>query len=214
MRSYKQYCALAKALDIIGDRWTLLIIRELLLQGPCRYTDLQRGLPGVATNLLAERLEELKVAGLVKGEVAPPPIATTLYQLTPRGRELEPVLVAMGRWGAPLLAVASRNDVLRTHWLAMPIRHLLADHRPHLPPATIEIRIGDEPIVIELDSGRLTTRNRSVQNPDLVLTGPHQAVLGALAGKLDLATATAAGLQYEGNIQLLERLRPQAVPNY
>src|SRR4029077_12966882 len=105
MRSYKQYCAIAKALDVIGDRWNLLIVRELLLLGACRYTDLHNGLPGIATHLLAERLRDpqtpppdtpptrrperlraLEREGIVPREEAPPPIATTLFRLTPRGQ--------------------------------------------------------------------------------------------------------------------------------
>src|ERR1041384_6890848 len=101
MRSYGQYCSVARALDVIGDRWTLLIVRELLIRGPSRYTDLQYGLPGVATNLLAARLRELEVEGIVTKELAPPPVATTLFRLTPRGEALESVLVALGKWGAP-----------------------------------------------------------------------------------------------------------------
>src|SRR5713226_519438 len=101
MRSYGQYCALAKALDVIGERWTLLIVRELLLRDCCRYTDLRNALPVIATNLLADRLKELEQAGIVSREDAPPPIATTLVQLTSRGKELEPVLQALGHWGAP-----------------------------------------------------------------------------------------------------------------
>src|SRR5919201_6854048 len=103
MRSYGQFCGLAKALDVVGDRWTLLIVRELLLRGPCRYTDLRKGLPGIATNLLAERLRELEDAGVVLREEAPPPIATTLYSLTPRGEELRRVIYELGRWGTPLM---------------------------------------------------------------------------------------------------------------
>src|SRR5207245_1774744 len=83
MRSYGQFCGLAKSLDVIGDRWTLLIVRELLIRGPSRYTDLQYGLPGIATNLLAERLRDLEAEGIVTKEVAPPPVATTLFRLTP-----------------------------------------------------------------------------------------------------------------------------------
>ena len=76
MRSYGQYCSIAKALDVVGDRWTLLIVRELLIRGACRYTDLKDGLPGIATNLLADRLRELESAGLIRREEAPPPVAT------------------------------------------------------------------------------------------------------------------------------------------
>src|SRR5919197_3297835 len=104
MRSYDQYCAVARALDVVGDRWSLLIVRELLLRGSCRYTDLRYGLPGIATNLLAERLRELEEAGLVRRVEAPPPIATTLFELTERGRELEDALYALVQWGAPFMS--------------------------------------------------------------------------------------------------------------
>ena len=82
MRTYGQYCPMAKSLDVIGDRWSLLIVRELLGRGPLRYTDIRNGLPGVATNLLADRLRELEQAGVLRREAAPPPIATTLFHLT------------------------------------------------------------------------------------------------------------------------------------
>src|ERR1700694_237230 len=100
MRSYAEYCALAQALDVVGERWTPLIGRELLIRGGCRYTDLQYGLPGIATNLLAERLRQLELAGIIRRESAPPPIATTLFHLTDRGKELKPVVEALGRWGS------------------------------------------------------------------------------------------------------------------
>src|SRR6266851_1274072 len=87
MRSYGQYCSIAKALDVVGDRWTLLIIRELVIRGACRYTDLKNGLPGIATNLLSDRIRELESAGLIRREDAPPPIATTLFHLTESGAE-------------------------------------------------------------------------------------------------------------------------------
>src|SRR5690349_16807493 len=96
MRSYRQACAIAKALDVVGDRWTLLIVRELLTHGACRYTHLQSGLPGIATNLLAERLDELVESGLVSREAPSPPIATALFRLTERGHQLEPVIEALG----------------------------------------------------------------------------------------------------------------------
>src|ERR1035441_10219979 len=97
LRSYGQYCSVAKALDVIGDRWNLLIVRELLLREPCRYTDLLHGLPGIATNLLADRLRGLEQAGIVSREDAPPPVATTLYALTERGQELGPILRRLGQ---------------------------------------------------------------------------------------------------------------------
>src|SRR2546422_856724 len=110
MRSYGQYCSIARALDVVGDRWTLLIVRELLLRGACRFTDLKNGLPGVATNLLSGRLKELEEAGLISREDAPPPIATTLYDLTEDGRALEPVLKAVATWGLRYMADERPGD--------------------------------------------------------------------------------------------------------
>src|SRR5574337_1653868 len=121
MRTYGQYCGLAKALDVVGDRWTLLIVRELLARGPGRYTDLREGLPGIATNRLAERLKDLEDAGVLQREETPPPVAATLLRLTPRGEALLPALMELGRWGAPLLAKPGKKDRFRSHWLALPI---------------------------------------------------------------------------------------------
>src|SRR5947209_11077930 len=134
MRSYGQNCALAKALDVIGDRWTLLIVRELLIRDGCRYTDLRNGLPGIATNLLAERLNEMEEAGIITREAAPPPVATTLFRLTLRGRQLEPVIAALGRWGAPLLASHSAGEAFCDHWVALPLRLYVRDYSPADPP--------------------------------------------------------------------------------
>src|SRR5258707_7479750 len=131
MRSYKQYCAIARALDVIGDRWNMLIVRELLLQGDCRYTDLLDGLPGIATNLLAERLRDLEREGIVTREEAPPPIATTLFRLTPRGQQLKTILFELGRWGAPLMAEPDEQDAYRSYWLAS---LLVSDRTPDQPP--------------------------------------------------------------------------------
>ena len=134
MRSYGQYCSVAKALDVIGDRWTLLVIRELLPQGPCRYTDLKNGLPGIATNLLSDRLRELEAAGLVRREEAAPPVATTLFRLTEAGAGLEPVLDALGAWGIRYMAQPADGDEFRSHWLSFPASLFLHDRDPDAPP--------------------------------------------------------------------------------
>ena len=212
MRSYGQYCALAKALDVIGDRWTLLIVRELLIRGSCRYTDLRNGLPGIATNLLADRLRELEQAGIVRREAAPPPIATTLFQLTSRGQELEPIVHELGRWGAPFLAKPARHDAFRSHWLALPLKLHLGDTTPERPPVSIELRTGGEPMTIETVDGTVRIRPGSAQHPDAVLTGTPQLIVGVVTGKLDLAGARAAGLQYDGDPETLRRLQPKASP--
>src|SRR5579859_4185537 len=129
MRSYDEYCAIAKSLDVVGDRWTLLIVRELALRGACRYTDLRNGLPGIASNLLAERLRELEHAGVIAREDAPPPIATTLFRLTPRGDELRSVLDALFRWGMPLMNEQKPGDAVRSQWLASALELMLTDRQ-------------------------------------------------------------------------------------
>ena len=121
MRSYGQYCSIAKALDVLGDRWTLLIVRELWLKGACRYTDLLTDLPGISSNLLVDRLRELEQAGVVSRAAAPPPVATTLFQLTAWGAELEPVLRAIGRWGERLMEQPTGHEDFRSHWLVFPV---------------------------------------------------------------------------------------------
>jgi len=211
MRSYRQYCALAKALDVIGDRWSLLIVRELLILGPCRYTDLRDGLPGIATNLLVDRLRELERGGILYREDAPPPIATTLFHLTLRGEELDSVVHQLGRWGAPLLVNAPKTDAFRSHWLALPAGEWLRDNTPDQPSIGIELRTGDQPMAIETVNGSVRIRSGSIEHPDAVITGTPQLILSVLAGKLDLAQARAAGLHYKGDPKILRRVQPLAV---
>ncbi|MFE5487013.1 winged helix-turn-helix transcriptional regulator [Streptomyces sp. NPDC056527] len=119
-RSYDQYCAAARALDAVGDRWTLLIVRELLA-GPRRYTDLHADLPGVSTDMLAGRLKDMEGAELVTRRRLPPPASAYVYELTRRGRELLPVLRALAEWGAPALEEPRPTDAVRAHWFAIPL---------------------------------------------------------------------------------------------
>src|SRR5881398_628766 len=121
MRSYGQYCSMARALDLVGDRWTLLIVRELLLQGRCRYTDLRNGLPGIATNLLVDRLRELEQAGIVERVEASPSVATAHFRLTARGQALSPVVQALGEWAGPTLGEWQPGEEFRSHWLTLPL---------------------------------------------------------------------------------------------
>jgi DNA-binding HxlR family transcriptional regulator len=208
MRSYGQYCAVAKALDVVGDRWSLLIVRELLLQGPCRYTDLQNGLPGIATNLLGDRLRQLEDAGLVWREAAPPPVATTLYHLSEDGAELEPVLRSLGQWGARFMTTPTGREAFRSHWLAFPVAEFLADTDPSGSPLEIEVRCGDlPPAVVEARAGRVTTRVGTAAQPDLVLRGPAPAIVGLIAGVLTLGEARRRGLRTTGDPRVLARLQ-------
>lgn len=207
MRSYDEYCAIAKSLDVVGDRWTLLIVRELALRGGCRYTDLRQGLPGIATNLLADRLRELEHAGVVAREDAPPPIATTLFHLTPRGEQLRPVLDDLFRWGLPLMVEQKPDDAVRSHWLAGALEVILSDHSPEQPPVAIEIRTGDQPITIEAADGNVRIRLSAAERPDLILTGEPQPILGLVFGVRSLEAAQAVGVSYEGDPGVIERIR-------
>jgi DNA-binding HxlR family transcriptional regulator len=209
MRSYGQYCSLAKALDVVGDRWTLLIVRELLLRGACRYTDLRNGLPGIATNLLADRLRELELAGIVAREEAPPPIASTLFRLTQRGEDLRGALVELGRWGAPLMAERDGDEEFRSHWLAMPVELYLTDRSPDRPPATIEVQAGGEPMLIQTVDGGARARPGEADHPDAVLRGTPELVIGVLTGRVKLAAARDRGLQYVGDPKILSRIRAE-----
>lgn len=201
MRSYGQFCGLAKALDVVGDRWTLLIVRELLIRDGCRYTDLLAGLPGIATNLLADRLRELEEAGVVRRE------ETSLFRLTDRGRQLEAAVHHLGLWGAPLLAKADRKDAFCSHWLVLPLKMLLRDRTPELPRVEIELRTGDAAVVVEAERGEIRTRLGAAAKPDAVLTGHPQLLLGVLTGKIELAQARAAGMRFVGDMTALRRVR-------
>ena len=208
MRSYGQYCSVAKALDVIGDRWSLLIIRELLLQGPCRYTDLRNGLPGIATNLLADRLSELEGAGLVRREEAAPPVATALFHLTEAGAGLEPALEALGGWGIRYMTEPAEGDEFRSHWFTFPVGLFLHDTDPDGPPLSIELRPGGRPAVVEISGGEVHTRLGSAASPDLILEGGPRIILGLLGAFLTPAQAQEAGLVITGDPALLRRLQP------
>ena len=213
-RGYGQYCALAKALDVIGDRWTLLIVRELLARGPSRYTDIRNGLPGIATNLLVERLTGLEAAGsfpcgladedgLPVGLqlLAPARQDARLYRV---GAVLESLLEA--KWGGPLLANADPSDAVCSQWLALPIELHLRDRTPTRPPIRIELRMGGEPLVIETVDGTVRARLGRAEEPDGVITGPPRVVLALLMGKLTLANARRDGVRYQGASSALRRL--------
>jgi DNA-binding HxlR family transcriptional regulator len=213
MRSYDEYCAIAKSLDVVGDRWTLLIVRELALRGACRYTDLRNGLPGIASNLLAERLRELEHTGVVAREDAPPPIATTLFRLTPRGEQLRPVLDGLFEWGIPLMTEQKPGDAVRSHWLAGALELMLTDHQPDEPPVTLQLQTGDQPIVIETHDGAVLTRLGPADNAAATITGPPKPILGLLLGRLELADAKADGVSYQGDPAVLNRLGAHTVPD-
>lgn len=209
MRSYNQYCSVARALDVVGDRWTLLIVRELLSQGPCRFSDLRRGLPGIASNLLSERLREMAAAALITRHDEPPPIAATLISLTDRGRDLGGVVRELTRWGAPLMAAPPNGDEFRVHWFALPLRYLCQDGAPDKPASTV--RLGDlhDGCDIIADHGQVDVRPCSTQRqPDATITAPPQVLVALFTGQLPLRAAGSMGLTVDGSMAALERVLP------
>ncbi|MGW2019777.1 winged helix-turn-helix transcriptional regulator [Streptomyces sp. NPDC001927] len=203
-RSYDQYCAAARALDVVGDRWTLLIVRELLA-GPRRYTDLHADLPGVSTDVLAGRLKDMEGAELVTRRRLPAPVSAYVYELTARGRALLPVLRALAQWGAPALEEPRPTDAVRAHWFAVPLIGALEGVVEGVVQVTLDegafhVRVGgdgppaygDGPpadpadVVLRTDSatcralaGGETTLARAVRDGRIEVTGD-----GVLAGEL------------------------------
>ena len=207
MRTYAQFCAVARALDVVGDRWNLLIVRELLLRGPSRYSDLREGLPGIATNLLAERLAALEVGGVVNREAPKPPLATHVYSLTPRGVALSPVLRSLGAWGAPLLRDQGR-DVVRAHWLALPAAELLRDREPAARPILLRLRCGGEDLYLEVTGDGARATEAPDAQPDAAIEASGEVLVGILTGRLDPDEARAQGALISGDPQALARVLP------
>ncbi len=205
-RSYDQYCAVARGLDVIGDRWTLLLVRDLLL-GPKRYKDLLTGLPGIGTNLLADRLKELEAAGLVERSKLPPPAGSAVYQLTESGQALESVMTPLGRWGARFLGPPSRTDVMvpRAYFVAM--RGVFNPEAAAGLSETYEVRIADLVFEIRVEDGRLSTREGQASDPVAVLTMDVETLNALMFRLLTPAAALANGrVAIKGDSSALERL--------
>ncbi|HYB28637.1 MAG TPA: helix-turn-helix domain-containing protein [Solirubrobacteraceae bacterium] len=165
MKSYEQRCPLARALDVVGERWTLLVVRELML-GPRRYTDLADGLPGVGTNMLSARLADLQSAGLVTKRELPPPTAVTVYELTAAGRELGPTLAALSEWGEQHGTPIHSSQVARPQWILTSI----ARRSPNLLAGrSCELRIGKDAFELSGDGTKLSIGVGAARSPDAVI---------------------------------------------
>ncbi|RZS37780.1 HxlR family transcriptional regulator [Herbihabitans rhizosphaerae] len=199
MRSYGQFCAVARALDVIGDRWTPLIVRELLL-GPRRFTELQRGLPGIATNLLATRLTTAQEQGIVEHDGA-------VYRLSPDGEALRPLMREAVRWGMRHMGEIGEDDAFRSRWLVLALRVLLT--APDGTRATVLIESGDEPIVVTVRDGRLDVDLGDTDSPDAVVGGPPDAVLNYLTGAMSLTAARRHGVRITGDRKAVAALRTE-----
>lgn len=207
MKSYGQFCALARALEEVGDRWTLLVVRELLL-GPRRYTDLRAALPGVATNLLGDRLRRLEADGLLRRYETPPPTPAVLLELTDRGRGLADVVDSLMRWGMPLLGEPVRADeAFSVHWMALVLRSQL---RPGEPEAvevweivvdghgSTRVLVGDGPARLAPSAAEPVAR---------AVFADIGVMSGLIAGELNLSDAITGGrLRLEGDAAAVERL--------
>ncbi len=205
-RGYRQACGIARGLDVVGERWALLVVRELLL-GPKRFTDLQQALPSASPNAVSDRLRELTGAGVIRRRLLPPPGAVWVYELTTWGRGLEPIVVALGTWALAAPATAEQRFVsadsamltIRTYFVPTPdqpkaaLRLELSDHGPagvfgvRLMPAGTEV--GHEP----------------PEAPDAVLATTTDALLTAFGGE-DLAGLVAAGAAIDGDPEVVRRL--------
>lgn len=189
-RSYGQHCGLARALDRVGERWTLLIVRELLL-GPARYTDLRAALPGMASNLLADRLRALEAQGLVARRDLPPPAASTVYELTELGRGLDEAVQALVRWGGHFMADAPADDVLRPAWLALAVRALTRPPDPRGLPLRLRLEVDGEAFLLEVGEDGVAVRDAG--DADVTLAADGRTVLGLASGTLGLTDAVASG---------------------
>jgi len=203
-RSYQDGCAAAHAMDLIGERWALLVAREMIL-GPKRFTDLRAGLPAISPNVLTQRLEELEAASIVLRRKLPPPASTWVYELTPWGRELESVIMSLGRWGARSPAVMQGHpmgrDALILSWRTMFNSEIAGDLN-----GEIEIRMGEDRFVARLDKGHMQLERGSSAAPDaMVEASPDTLVTLAYTGRKLNEAVQAGELRVEGDKALLKR---------
>jgi DNA-binding HxlR family transcriptional regulator len=168
VKRYEQYCPVAHALDLVGDRWALLVTRELM-RGPLRYTDLVDHLPGIGTNILAARLRDLETHGIVTRRTLPPPAASRVYELTDYGRELRPALRELALWGARSLGPPTVKDELFPGWLANAMDVMLA---PVAPSGSFEFRAGPE--IASLVDGDVVAG--AIDDPDVVVEGDPDGI--------------------------------------
>ncbi len=188
-RSYRQFCGIAKALDVVGERWTLLILRDLLL-GPRRFSSLQAGLPGITPNLLTARLRALTDQGVIQRNAQPPPAGGHAYELTPGGRELEPALLALGRWGWRFMAQPARGDRASLAWALIALkRRFVGAPRP----LTIQIQTEECVYQYRLTAGYPDVREGTPWIADLAVAGAFDAFRALFFGLKAPARLVEAG---------------------
>lgn len=184
-RSYDHYCAVSRALDLVGDRWSLLVVRELS-SGPRRYSDLFADLPGISTDMLATRLKELERDGILVRRRSGPRAGTALYELTDMGTTLRPALDALSQWGAPLLGDRRTTDAVRAHWFALPLGRAVAEQ---VPEGTVTVHIGETTLHYVITDKNITHHDGPAAAPDLELRIDLAAATDIAAGTRTLADA-------------------------
>lgn len=208
-RTYDHYCSLAQALDVIGDRWAALVIRDLML-GPRRFTDLQRGLPGISTDMLTIRLRQLTEAGVAEKFELERPASGQAYRLTDLGMKLEGPLTELARWGLDLLPPPDDAKAFTPSIMASALGVVL---RPgDGDRISVQLRSEGEPFVIFIEDGDARPRSGTHPDPDLVIEGPPGPIMAVFVGGLEPGEATGdqwdpAGVTVEGDRELLDRLR-------
>lgn len=204
-KTYGQYCALARSLDVVGERWTLLIVRELL-PGPMRYTELKTSLKGIATNLLAERLRTMEAHGIVERRLEDTGV---VYALTSWGQGLREPMEALGRWGSPLLETGRGEDSFEPRWLTLALPALL---RGATSPTPVElgIEVDGVGIVLRIDEAGPSACVRPDDMPETLLVASPEVVVGLAAGEVSVDEAVAAG-QLRGDLDVLRAVLPGKV---
>jgi DNA-binding HxlR family transcriptional regulator len=202
-RTYDDGCAAAHALDLVGERWALLVVRELLL-GPKRFTDLRVGLPHASPNVLAERLRGLEAAGIVRRRRLPPPAASKIYELTDWGEELEPVIIRLGRWGA---RSPSKPDApLGVDSLILSFRTMFDPGAAEGLEAGYELRMGEDRFRAEVSGSSFVVERGSAERPDAIIEADSDTLAGLVYNGCPLAEALRSGdVKVEGDEVAVER---------
>jgi DNA-binding HxlR family transcriptional regulator len=203
-RTYGDPCGVARALDAVGERWALLVVRELLL-GPKRFTDLHRGLGGASQNVLSQRLRELEAAGIVRRRRLGPPAATSVYELTEQGSELEPVLVALGGWGRHRAMTAEGE--LSIDALVLALKTTFDPAAAGDLQTSVDLRVDDDQLEVAVSGGRLSVTRASAKDPDATLRTDVPTLRELAFRKRRLDDAAAAGaVAIEGDGAAVQRL--------
>jgi DNA-binding HxlR family transcriptional regulator len=203
-RTYADGCAAAHALDLVGERWALLVVRELLL-GPKRFTDLRLGLPHASPNVLAQRLRDLEAAGVVRRGKLPPPAASRIYELTEWGQDLEPVIIALGKWGVRSPSKPPDAE-LGVDSLILSFRTMFDPERAAGLGASYEFRLGEDRFRAEVAGGRLEIERGSAERPDATVETDAGTLAALVYDDLELDDALSSGeLEINGDREAVER---------